>query len=392
MKKGELKYILILTGLLIAFLLYQFLGKKPFDWTVTLYSGDKDPFGTYVLNESMEDLFRKVDKSNRTIYELQDSLRQNLMVVAVNFIPGEEDLESLLHFVNEGGNAFISAEMFSMSLTDTLQIETSDYQIDAPLFGEQSSDADSVELYMSGRFSDDKKYTFPVDHMYSQFDLFESEHIEVLAENDAGKPVLIHVPFGEGNLYLNSTPLIFSNHFMLQENNHRLAGTMLSFLTEEEVHWTEYYQVGKLQSGSPLRYILSSRPLSWAYYLTIAGLILFMIFEARRRQRIIPVITPLRNTTLDFVRTVSNLYYQHKDHKSIAEKRINFFLEQVRTSFFLPENLQGRQLYEQVAAKSGHSVAEVEYMYRFMQGLRDKNKISEEELRELNTLIENFRM
>ncbi len=390
MRKGELKYIVILIGFLLVYLLYQFIGEKPFDWTVTLYSEDTDPFGTFVLNESLPDMFDTVKMSNQTIYELEDSSYQNLFILAQSFFPGEEDMDVLLAHAEEGRNIFISADYFYIEFSDSLGFEISDYQIDAPMFQENESDFDSIRLMMSERYADEKNYEYPSDNVYSQFDIYDSTKAEVIAINDADNPVFIRIPYGEGNIYLNSTPLAFSNHFMLKDNNYEMAAKMLSFLPREEILWTQYYQVGRVDSQSPLRYILSTEGLKWAYYLTIAGLILFLFFEAKRRQRIIPVIRPLRNTTLDFVRTISNLYYQQKDHKNIAEKRISFFLDTLRREYFLPDYLQGKQLYTQVAAKSGNTLEQVEHLFQSMMRIRQKESITEEELKDLNTQIENF--
>lgn len=392
MMRGENKYFLILAVALVSFVLFQLFGKKPYDWTITLYSEDKNPFGAFILNETLPDMFTTIEKSNATIYEMGDSTYQNLFILTTGFYIGEEEMDVLLSQVADGSNVLISAEDFYYQLADTLGFEITDYEIDAPLFDSSSENPDSVSLSMAKSFNDPNEYTFPVDNMYSQFDIIDSTNIHVIAVNDAQNPIMIQVPFGKGNLYLNSTPLVFSNHFLLQKNHNKLVGELLSFLPKEEVHWTEYYMVGRAESGSPLRYILSQEGLTWAYYLIIIGLVLFMIFDARRRQRIIPVIAPLRNTSLDFVRTISNLYFQHKDHKNIADKRISFFLEKIRKAYFLQEYLQGKVLYERVAAKSGHTLEEVETLFSTMYSIRQKPSITEEELKRLNTLIENFRL
>ena len=58
------------------------------------------------------------------------------------------------------------------------------------------------------------------------------------------------------------------------------------------------------------RQILQSQALKWAFYMTLISLILFVIFRGKRTQRIIPVIDPLKNATLDFTKTIGDLYYQ----------------------------------------------------------------------------------
>ena len=85
-----------------------------------------------------------------------------------------------------------------------------------------------------------------------------------------------------------------------------------------------------------LRFLFTTPSLTWAYYLTLAGLGLFMIFESKRRQRVIPVIEPVKNKSLEFVETVGQLYYQQADHASIAEKKIQYWLAYVRQRFNIP--------------------------------------------------------
>ena len=60
-----------------------------------------------------------------------------------------------------------------------------------------------------------------------------------------------------------------------------------------------------------------------------------MVFEMKRKQRIIPVINPLANTTLEFVGTIGDLYYQSAEHKNIAEKRIHFLMDQIRAKYWI---------------------------------------------------------
>jgi hypothetical protein len=52
-------------------------------------------------------------------------------------------------------------------------------------------------------------------------------------------------------------------------------------------------------SMSPMRFILNNPPLRYAWYLLLLGLLIFVLFNAKRKQRIVPVIEPLKNTSLD---------------------------------------------------------------------------------------------
>ncbi len=211
-----------------------------------------------------------------------------------------------------------------------------------------------------------------------------------IAKNDYGQPVTIRMAWGKGNLILNSTPLAFSNIYLLAKRNHDFISNNLAYLKGENVYRTEYYHLGRMESQSPLRFILTSEPLAWAYYIAISSIVLFIIFEAKRKQRIIPIIKPLANTSLEFVSTIGNLYYHNGDHKNIAEKKINFLLEQIRTKYHLKTNVFDDQFITSLASKSGNNREHVLEFFRTIGYIQSSTMISPGQLMDLNNKIENF--
>jgi hypothetical protein len=116
-----------------------------------------------------------------------------------------------------------------------------------------------------------------------------------------------------------------------------------------------------------------------------------MIFEARRRQRIIPVIKPLSNTSLEFTQTIGNLYFQTADHKNIAEKRIAFFLEQLRSTHGINAHHASDETIKTIARKTGNGEEDVQKLFLVIQTIQKKNQISETELKELNKRLDQFK-
>ena len=68
-----------------------------------------------------------------------------------------------------------------------------------------------------------------------------------------------------------------------------------------------YTPQAEINEETPLRFWLQNEPLRWAAYLTIAGLLLFCVFYARRRQRVIPVVEEPKNRSLEFVKLIGTL-------------------------------------------------------------------------------------
>lgn len=390
--KKDWKYILYLSIAFLVFLGLKLFSPSELNWRVTFHQEDKNPFGGYALGELMPSIFKdqKINKSNLTLYELTDSLGSNINFISLSqaFAPGKDDIESLLKNVEAGGNAFIASENFVSMFADTLKLDTRDYFYNSDELGFVSKQDSSLLTFTNASFPN--KYLFPRQNTNHYFSSYDSTRTTVLANNDFDLPVLIHMRWGKGNLILSSTPFVFSNIYLLQENHTEYAEVSLSYLPQHDVEWTAFYQLGRMEAGTPLRFILTSEPLRWAYYITILSLILFMIFEAKRKQRIIPVIKPLQNTTLEFVGAIGNLYYQNNEHKNIAEKKVNFLLEHIRTKYWMSTVNLDDSFINTLARKAGKPEADVHDLFTSIHSIHSKETLTAEELVSLNSKIEKF--
>ena len=250
------------------------------------------------------------------------------------------------------------------------------------------SDSMSVEFTNEALRSDQKIY-FKSINIQNRFTKYVNDSASVFVKTDEDDVLSLRIPWGKGNIFLNSTPAAFTNIYALRENQKFIASS-LSPLPPTRLVWLENYQVGHRELSTPLRFILTTEPLAWAYYLTIFSILLFMIFEARRKQRPIPVIPPLANTSLEFAGTIGNLYYQRGDHKNIAEKRIHFFFDYVRTHFYLHGNEP--DFIERLSAKSLKPTDQIQLLMSGIQSCIQAKSITVDELSALNKKIEEFYM
>ncbi|HUR12100.1 MAG TPA: hypothetical protein VM012_12050, partial [Flavitalea sp.] len=141
---------------------------------------------------------------------------------------------------------------------------------------------------------------------------------------------------------------------------------------------------------SALGWVMKQRGLREAVWLIMALLVFVYLFESKRKQRIIPVIAPLRNTSLEFVKTIGRLYYQRRDNRNLAIKLKAHFLDQVRMKYNLQTNLLNDDFVKRLAYKSGYPEQAVHQVVDAFKLAEKKQTINEEELMELNDLLENF--
>ena len=122
----------------------------------------------------------------------------------------------------------------------------------------------------------------------------------------------------------------------------------------------------------------------------LVSVILFIIFYGRRKQRIIPVIPPLNNSTLEFVRTVGNVYYQQKEHKNIAEKKITYFMDYLRNRYFIKAVTFDNEILKKISEKTSYPIKKLNNIFFLIEQIKNSNNITEAELVKINSQIENF--
>ncbi|MDJ1468804.1 DUF4350 domain-containing protein [Xanthocytophaga flava] len=434
---------LLFFGIAITLLvLLQMSSPRPIDWTENYYAQDKRPYGAKVLVDMLPSLFpkQKVNIPQTSLYKRRKQLKQgNYIFVNKNFFLRRSDLHLLLDLVYKGSNAFIAASSLSRELEDTLDIESkyvwaaSDVKInftDPKMRSSRSFDYTHIN-YLYGILREDSATSIPP----VQLGTVEISDIDIRNKN-AGKSKaatnFVAIPWGKGYFFIHTMPQAFSNYNMIHPENVAYIAKAFSYLPEQEVFWEDFYtedtyastyvsrtedgEAGKEsyeapteedrwddskmtpirkneeqgESQSMFRFLLSEPPLKWAFYLTLLSLVLFVFFEAKRRQRIVPIIKPLANTTLEFTETIGRLYFQHQDHKNIAEKKITYFLEYIRTRYYLSTHQIDDEFYISLARKSGYDKEEIILLFRYIQYIQKQGIITEEQLLDLNRRIQNF--
>ena len=393
--RRETKYILLLSGLLILFVLVQLFGPKPLDWTPTYLASDTNPFGAYVTKSLSASFFegKKIVSTNLTFYELHDSIRagENIISFSNRFDPDKESAKILLNKVDSGSHAIISAYYFSGLFADTLKVFSSDLLFSGVVKAVDGAN-DTTDLKFVLPNAEKKGYYYRLENVSYFFSTLDSLKARafVISTNAWGRPVTIRIPWGKGYFILNTTPLAFTNNYLLYEGNAGFVEKTLSFLPVTTTWWTSYYQVGRLEAQTPLRFILHHEALRWAYYIVVVSLVFFILFEAKRKQRVIPIVRPLANTTLEFVKTIGNMYLQANDHKAIAEKKIAFFLDQVRSKYYLSLET-GDTFAEMVAKKSGNGLEMTQKLFALIKIIQNSTIISKEMLMDVSKQLEDFK-
>jgi hypothetical protein len=178
---------------------------------------------------------------------------------------------------------------------------------------------------------------------------------------------------------------------MLKPGGAEYAATALSFLkSSRQIVLDEYYTQGDAGDDTPMRVFLSNTALEWAYYIALFSLAIFVLYEIKRRQRIIPVIEPLSNSTLDFVSVVGRVYYEKRNNANIAQKKILYLLTWLRDEYHVKTNKLDDEFIEKLTGKLGLKKAFAVDLVDYIKYISVQTQVNDRELIELNKLIEKF--
>ncbi|MGQ2982688.1 DUF4350 domain-containing protein [Flavobacterium sp.] len=391
MNRKTIWIIALPVGIIILItVMISLLPKKP-DWRPTYNPKDKIPLGLYVLDKESPDLFKgqEIKKFAITAYEFFDDkfdydkktykVKGTYLDIKDENNIDEQSAMELLYFAEHGNTVFLGMQTFPQVLLDTLNLK----------LGRSIYLQDSVKIDLQRTGS---HYWYGKAMGNIVFDSIERSQATVLGYQetpDGKRPNFIRVGFGDGQFIFHTQPAVFSNYHLLKKDHYKYAEEALSYIPEGTIYWHSGF---RNISSSKLRYIKDQPALYAAMWLGIIGIIIFIFFNAKRKQRIIHEITPLRNTTIDFTKTIGNLYYQEGDHHTIIEKKIIYFLEHIRNEYLIDTYTLDDDLVEKLHLKTGKPIEDIQKAIDLIKKYRHQFQSTEADVIEINKAIEKLRL
>ncbi len=446
--KSSRNFLFAMLVLFVLFCLLQVNLPKKFVWSPTFSHVDKQPLGCFVFDSVLtQSLPNGYHVTKKTFFQLdQEHAKEKISVLMV---VDQQDLKQLdvkylCNIARRGGKVMVVASssfddgrnadtvvVDELERTFKVRIEDGIYfSLRGILAGLKAHDNDMYDtIYWNNRetmyaaqsyrmfynmvggtlFVDSVPkvkrlaytlstagYDYKHDSLYvgdfTRFDTIvdKKERIERIDTSAIKKvPTAVSIPYGKGEVIFVSSPLLFTNYGMLEGNTSVYIFRLMSYLADLPVYRTEAYvktDAMLVAEQSPFREFIKRPPLRWALYLALLGVALFMIFTARRRQRVIPIMSKPANRSLEFIQLIGTLYYQRKDHVDLVRKKFKLFAEELRKTAGVDisdVNTDDRE-YLLLAEKTGMNSDRLKKVIRQIRlVLHSEGNISVEEMRSL---------
>ncbi len=354
MKKKPLIFLLFFLMVLVVLALL-FRGQGRIDWRETYKEGSRDPYGISIIHGLLQNYFAQepfveIRKGLTKELPLEKNIApSNYVFIGEAMFMDSSDTRTLLEFVENGNTAFIASRTIPYDLMFYLYY----HECDSNYWEDYYTLQDSVialsllhpNLATAAPF--EFKYVFKnrTERYAWQFipERYFCEDPEGLFPIGRMQDSLANfakIRYGDGDFFLHTTPIAFTNINMLDSLHLGYANRVFSHLRDGPVYWDRYSRVpeivGRRRNGiartnrnlyadSPLRYFLSQPPLIWSWYLLIALWLFYLLMRSKRRQRVIPVIEPNTNSSLDFISTIGRLYFMQNNHQKLSMLKMKLF-------------------------------------------------------------------
>ena len=387
-------FILFVVIFLALVFVAQYRMPRKFVWTPTFSHTDKQPYGCYIFDSVLStSLPHGYEVNRKSLYQMKDdTCKRGILIVVDNMNTwGKTEMGTMISLAEKGNKILLVSSGSNRLLEDTFDIYMLHTYTNMTIrqFVMQKKSRDTL-VWEADSVYDRHAYAFYPPIMESRIrkrsDSLPSRALATVypRKDESGllvRPDTAHtaleVPIGKGCVIVATTPLAFTNYGILDKPNHEYVFRILSYIADLPIVRTEAYMPSMdSKEQSPLRYFLSQPPLRWAVTLAFITVLVFMVFTAKRRQRIIPEVEKPKNRNLEFVKLIGTLYYQKHDYRDLVLKKYAYFTEEMRRVLHvdLTDRSEDQRTFAVIASQTDMEEQEVSKLVNTLR------KLEEEEL------------
>jgi hypothetical protein len=360
---------------------------------------DTRPFGTSVsysmLKNAYPSTYVNIVKQDVSLqYSLDDDKDALYFNISRNYFATDYASDLLMKFVKAGNTAFVSSAYFDSAFFAKIYCTQKSVGYQKSFFDylEKTSAAMTEGLTL---YNDTFSYYYkPFENSFPELNI---DYARFIGVNTKGDPNMFVFFYGKGKFIFHNEPRALSNYFLLNKNNYLYMQSILKMLPAEpsKIYWDNYYPKLNYVStsankGSLWDSIKNSPGLLAAFFIILGLFLFYLIFNSKRKQRIVPVKKQTENTSIAFAQAIAGLYLTKKENKDVVEKMITYFNEHIRTKYFFTTNINDKDYASALSRKSGVPYELTNELTNTILQSYARTKITDQELLNLNALIEKF--
>lgn len=415
-------------GLVVLLLFIAFgANRSKFDWKEDYKKESVNPYGLYIADELLSKQF-----SDWKFHEITDSLtgtltnhlRQepaNYVFVGGGMYLSDNDVNELLDFVETGNTALISSRSLPYQLATNFnlnwceEVDNYDYDYsyewtDYDYFHDTIATLNFTHPKLESTSDYNYEFLFKKENRYRDWSYMDAnficeDEIAILGLANDSLINFVRLPYGDGYFYLHSTPIAFTNINLLKKQQLEYFNKVFQHLPEGDIYldyashvpvdvarrnndYLNQQQNKNLSTEHPMKYILSQPALRWAWYILLVLALLYLVFRAKRQQRVIPILAQNENSSLEFIQTIGRLNFLKNNHKHIVVQQMKLWQSHVRERYhILPKS---EEFVQKLSTKAKFPKERLEKILLIYRNIEASSYASEKVLIEFHRLLEDF--
>jgi len=411
-KKGRITTVIlfIVLGILLVLYFIFFNGdEKHYLWNENYEAGNDQPYGVLFMKGLLETYrpeghFIFNDKKPLKEILTKKTMNTDYVFIGQSLYLDDADREALLRFIRSGNDAFISSldppstliyQVYNKECVEELGFDTA--SLDSANMNFYHDTLRTTNGYTYAYRFDNKEYPYYWNFLKGDVFCDSARSITPLGHVSQNRVNFFKLSCGKGNLYIHTNPLVFTNYFLSKEEKVSYVSSVFSHFNGKDILWDEFSKIPFLNNNnnsfnSPLYYILQQPSLKYAWWLFLLAILLYVFFVAKRTQRVVPVLEPKTNTSLEFVNMISSLYYQNGNHLDMARKKMKYFQYFIRSKYGIHMQSVTDDQILKLAEKSKVNAADVTLIFDIYAAIEQESyyNITPHRLEELYNAIERF--
>jgi hypothetical protein len=355
--------VLTVAAALAAVLFYFYRPATRYNWSDSTprkaYSESyEEPYGTQILYKALKayfpgERFQDIKKDPGKVLE---KAKGTYVFVGEGIYYDSLTTQRLLQFVGRGNTALLVSKTIPDKIMTTVYNPVCNYEfwedyeviyLDSVVnFSVQSPGEAASENFPFFYANRNKKHSYRWKYIPKKHFCDDLPHMPLGSINDS-LTNFAKFPYGNGAFLLHTAPIAFSNFHLLRPEGRAYAEAILSHLPKGAIYWDACSRIPEesalrqnprprdFPDQHPLSFLLQQPALAWAWYLLIGLAGAYLLFRAKRRQRVIPVLPKNENSSYEFISTIANLHFREKNYRGICIETMKLFIAQVRERYGL---------------------------------------------------------
>lgn len=411
-KDSNLITKVLLAGLAILLVIYFMYNRQHeirYQWSETYKSTSDQPYGTLFIQKLLSTYRPGVTfilNDQKPLHQILDSSGRksdtDYIFIGQNIFLDDADKKALLNFIYSGNNAFISTVNLPFDLVDPIFVP----ECESEIFLETNDTLSITQNFYNTHLKRAQGYRYT--YRFGKTDLpyfWNTLNKEVFCDSTStitplgfiypNKVNFFKLSYGKGQLYIHTNPLVFTNYFLTESDKAEYASGVFSHLTGDSIIWDEFSKAEFVPKNNapqvnPISYILEYDSLRYAWWLMLGGALLYTVFTAKRKQRIIPVLEPKSNTSLEFINMISSLHIENGNPHDIARKKVKYFNYFIKSKYGIHSQDLNETNLKRLSAKSKVSLPDLQLVANEADSVQRQPYYDETRLIELYKALETF--